>query len=93
MTNKKTLLGIIFVRGGSSWFSGTHEPEVIASKTIRVLKKDWKHLFGFKKDAVFPVHIFDLSECKEGWYAEMQEVYDQTTKKPVEFVKTLKVAK
>mgnify|MGYP001301958576 CR=1 FL=1 len=30
---KAVLLGIIFIRGGSSWFSGTHEPELIAAKT------------------------------------------------------------
>ena len=90
---KAVLLGIIFIRGGSSWFSGTHEPEVIATKAIRVLKRDWKHLFGFKKDALFPVHIFDITDCKDGWYAEAYEVYDETTRKPAKFVKTLKVNK
>ena len=94
MDQNPTLLGIIFVgHGGSTFASGVHEPEVIASKAIRRMKKDWKFLYKFKRDALHPVHIFDISNCEDGWYAEMQEVYDTKTKKPAKFLKTLKVAK
>ena len=94
MDKSPNLLGIIFVgHGGSTWASGTHTPEVIASKAIRQMKKDWGYLYKFKKDALHPVHIFDISKCQDGWYAEMQEVYDSKTKKPANFLKTLKVAR
>ena len=90
---KAVLLGIIFIRGGSSWFSGTHETELIAAKTVKVLVRDWKHLFKFEKDDLYPVHIFDISDCPEGWYATGTDVFCQETKKSVKFLKTLKVAK
>ena len=93
MDQTTVLLGIIFIRGGSSWCTGSSEPEVIAAKAVKGCIKDWKHLFKFNKDAVFPVHLYDISECSEGWYAECTCVYDTKTKQPAKFLKTLKVAR
>ena len=93
MDQTTVLLGIIFIRGGSSWCTGSSEPEVIAAKAVKGCIRDWKHLFKFTKDDIFPVHLFDITKCQDGWYAEGMEVYDTKTKKPAKFLKTLKVAK
>ena len=55
---EKTLLAFIRISGGSSWYQSTTEaPELIALKAVKVAKRDWKHLFKFKKDGEWIVPI------------------------------------
>ena len=69
-TKEKTLLGFIRISGGSSWYQSDNEdPELIALKAVKVAKRDWKHLFKFKKDGEWIVPIYDISKCRYGWQA------------------------
>ena len=55
---EKTLLAFIRISAGSSWYQSTTEaPELIALKAVKVAKRDWKHLFKFKKDGEWIVPI------------------------------------
>lgn len=67
---EKTLLAFIRISGGSSWYQSTKKaPELIALKAVKVAKRDWKHLFKFKKEGEWIVPIYDISKCRYGWQA------------------------
>jgi len=88
----KKIVGIIFIGGGSSWFQGDDEGKV-AVQAAKICKADWKHLFKFEKNHVFPVNLFDASEGKYGWHCDMnmQVTCDQTDK-PFPKIKTVYAA-
>tara|TARA_A100000171_G_C2016101_1_gene88809 strand:- start:200 stop:502 length:303 start_codon:yes stop_codon:yes gene_type:complete len=88
----KKIIGIIFIGGGSSWFQGDDEGKV-AVQAAKICKADWKHLFKFEKNHVFPVNLFDASEGKHGWHCDMnmQVTCDQTDK-PFPKIKTVYAA-
>mgnify|MGYP001300413543 FL=1 len=88
----KTILGIIFISGGSTFYTSSDTPiEEMASKVVKRCKRDWKHLFKFKKDALWPVHFYDISGF-DGWSADYAgEVTELTSDKKATFIKTLKV--
>ena len=50
MSIEKTYLGFMRISGGSSWYQTNQKEdfELIAYKTVKQAKKDWKHLFKFK---------------------------------------------
>ena len=88
----KTILGIIFISGGSTFYTSSDTPiEEMASKVVKRCKRDWKHLFKFKKDALWPVHFYDITGF-DGWSADYAgEVTELTSDKKATFIKTLKV--
>lgn len=88
----KTLLGIVFISGGSTYFSSSDTPkETMAAKVVKQTVKDWKHLFKFKKDALWPVHFYDITGF-EGWNADYSgKVTDLKSGKEAPFLETLKV--
>ena len=43
-----TILGIIYIGMGSSWYQDTEETEV-AFQCAKICKADWGHLFKFKR--------------------------------------------
>ena len=94
--NPQTILGIIFISGGSTFYSSSDTPlEEMASKVVKRCKRDWKHLFKFKKDALWPVHFYDISGF-DGWSADyagkVTELNSKTEPaKEAPFIKTLKV--
>jgi len=96
MKNKKNpqkmILGIIFISGGSTFYSSSDTPiEEMASIIVKQTIKDWKHLFKFKKNALWPVHFYDISGF-EGWSADYAgKVTDLKSKKEAPFLETLKV--
>ena len=77
---KATVVGIIFIGMGSSWYQGTDDVKV-AVKCAKICKSDWKHLFKFERDHAFPVNLYDLSNCKDGWYANHRGVFCEATDK------------
>ena len=54
MTKAKTVLGIVFISGGSSWATAELTDkvtlEVIASRAAKNTKRSWKHLFKFRPE-------------------------------------------
>jgi len=91
-TKKLTLLAIVFVGGGSSWFTSDKTPkEEMAARVVKQAVKDWKHLFKFKKNSLQPVHFYDISGF-DGWSADYSgKVTELNSKKEAEFLETLKV--
>jgi len=91
-TKKLTLLAIVFVGGGSSWFTSDKTPkEEMAARVVKQAVKDWKHLFKFKKNSLQPVHFYDISGF-DGWCADYSgKVTELNSKKEAEFLETLKV--
>jgi len=95
MPKKKTpqmILGIIFISGGSTFYSSSDTPiEEMASIIVKRTKRDWKHLFKFKKNALWPVHFYDISGF-DGWSADYAgKVTDLKSNKEAPFLETLKV--
>ena len=100
MTKTKTVLGIVFISGGSSWATAELTDkvtlEVIASRAAKNTKRSWKHLFKFPKEYICPVNLFDVSKA-HGWNCEkVGEIMPilksgKLGKKPCKFIKTINV--
>ena len=91
-TKQKTLLAIVFVGGGSTFFSSDKTSrEEMAARVVKQAVKDWKHLFKFKKNSLQPVHFYDISGF-DAWCADYSgKVTELNSKKEAEFLETLKV--
>ena len=91
-TKQKTLLAIVFVGGGSTFFSSDKTSrEEMAATVVKQAVKDWKHLFKFKRNTLQPVHFYDISGF-EGWCADYSgKVTELNSKKEAKFLETLKV--
>ena len=64
----KVILGFIYVSAGSSWYSSSEDaPELICLKAVKNAKSSWKHLFKWKPETKWYVHLYDISNCKNGW--------------------------
>jgi len=100
MTKPKTVLGIVFISGGSSWATAELTDkvtlEVIASRAAKNTKRSWKHLFKFKPEQIWPVHLYDVSKA-HGWncerHGEIMPILKsgKLGKKPCKFIKTINV--
>ena len=98
-TDKATKLAIIFTSGGgSSWAQGSDDNHVLSYKAGKHFKRDWKHLFKFKKDGEWIVPIYDVSKCSNGWVAQSfpSGIFPvlkngKLGKKPCKFVKSIKL--
>jgi len=100
MTKPKTVLGIVYISGGSSWATAELTDkvtlEVIASRAAKNTKRSWKHLFKFPKEYICPVNLFDVSKA-HGWNCEkVGEIMPilksgKLGKKPCKFIKTINV--
>ena len=90
--NKLTLLAIVFVGGGSTFFSSDKTPkEEMAARVVKRAIKDWKHLFKFKRNTLHPVHFYDISGF-DGWSADCSgKVTELNSKREAKFLETLKV--
>ena len=63
----------------------------MASIIVKRTKSDWKHLFKFKKNALWPVHFYDITGF-DGWSADYcGKVTDLKSNKEAPFLETLKV--
>ena len=89
---KKMILGIVFISGGSTFYSSSDTPiEEMASIIVKRTVKDWKHLFKFKKNALWPVHFYDITGF-EGWSADYcGKVTELNGTREAPFMETLKV--
>ena len=85
-----TMVGIIYIGGGSSWYQDTDATK-IAIQCAKICKADWKHLFKFKRKQDFPVNLYDISKCNKGWSATFDGVFDEETSKRLPFIKTIHV--
>lgn len=81
--------GIVFISGGSSWHYGA-SPDEAATQAAKTCKRDWKHLFKFKRKQEFSVCIYDTSKC-EGWYAHSGQVFDRDTKEELPLLEVINV--
>tara|TARA_R100001443_G_scaffold26442_1_gene39677 strand:+ start:2124 stop:2411 length:288 start_codon:yes stop_codon:yes gene_type:complete len=89
---KTMLLAIVFISGGSTYYSSdkTNKEEMAATVVKRAIK-DWKDLFKFKKNALWPVHFYDITNF-DGWSADYSgKVTELGTNKEAKFLETLKV--
>ena len=102
MTSKREKAYLAFVRisAGSSWYQTDKQEdfELMAFKAVKQAKKDWKHLFKFKKDGEWIVPIYDVSKCKQGWTAQCMPYgifpilkSGKIGKKPCKWVKSIKL--
>ena len=85
-----TVLGIIYIGAGSSWYQCTEEVKC-AIECANICKQDWGHLFKFKRKQDFPVNLYDISKSKGGWWSDGGGVYEDGTQKPVPRIKTMYV--
>ena len=91
-TNKDTIVGIIMIGMGSTWLTGTDEVKV-SVECAKMCKSDWKHMFKFEKDHVFPVNLYDIKDCEDGWFATFNGVFCSKTNNRCKFIKTIYVVK
>jgi len=76
-TSKYDFCGIVFIGGGSSWaYAAT--PEEAAALAAKQCKRDWKHIYTFKRKQELKVCIYDMRE-HDGWYADYTGVHDKET--------------
>lgn len=62
LTDKKaTVLGVIFIGGGGSWYQGADQVKC-AFECAKVCKRDWGNLFKFKRKQDFAVNLYDISK-------------------------------
>tara|TARA_B100000427_G_scaffold328835_2_gene342979 strand:- start:673 stop:960 length:288 start_codon:yes stop_codon:yes gene_type:complete len=89
---KTMLLAIVFISGGSTYYnSDKTDKEEMAATVVKRAIKDWKHLFKFKKNALWPVHFYDITNF-DGWSADYSgKVTELGTNKEAKFLETLKV--
>ena len=89
---EKMILGIVFISGGSTFYSSSDTPiEEMASIIVKRTKRDWKHLFKFKKNALWPVHFYDITGF-DGWSADCSgKVTEYNGTREAPFLETLKV--
>jgi hypothetical protein len=87
-----TVVGLIFIGMGSSWYQGTDDVKT-AVQCAKICRADWKHLFKFEKDHAFPVNLFDISNCPEGWYATDRGVFCSKTKQKLDRKKLMWVVR
>jgi len=85
-----TIVGLIYIGAGSSWYQDTDEITV-ATECAKICKADWKHLFKFKRKQDFAVNLYDISKCNKGWFATNNGVFDEETSKLLPFIKTIYV--
>lgn len=76
--------GIVFIGGGSSW-SYAATPEDAAEKAAKRCKRDWKHMYKFKRKQPFVLNVYDTKEV-DGWYADYEGVFDKETNEKVPLV-------
>jgi len=86
--DKATKVGIIFIGMGSSWYQGTDEVKT-AVQCAKICKADWKHMFKFERHHAFPVNIYDISKCEDGWTATHRGVFCRKTSQKMPYVKTI----
>ena len=100
LTKEKTYCAFIRISGGSSWYQTDQKEdfELMALKAIIQAKKDWKHLFKFKKYGEWIVPIYDVSKCKNGWVAQSMPYgifpilkNGKIGKKPCKWIKSIKL--
>ena len=87
-----TVVGIILIGMGSSWYQGTDDVKT-AVQCAKICKADWKHLFKFEKDHAFAVNLYDISKCDDGWFATHQGVFCRKTKQKLDRKKLMWVVK
>ena len=90
--DEATIVGIILIGVGSSWYQGTDEVKV-GVQCAKICKQDWKHLFKFERDHAFPVNLWDIKDCEDGWFASHDGVFCSKTKNRCKFIKTIYVVK
>jgi len=84
-------LSIIYIGMGTTWLVGTKDIDT-AVECVKMMKQDWGHLFKFKKNDAYPVHLYKLGSdgCWESFHGTIQ---NPNTKKPLQFHKTFWVVK
>ena len=69
-TTETTRVGLILLGHGQSSWAITSDDEVknivLAFRAARYMRRSWKGIYKFKKEAIIDVHIFNISNC-ETW--------------------------
>ena len=67
---KITRVGLVLLGHGQSSWAITSDDEVknvvLAFRAARYMRRSWKGIYKFKKEAIINVHIYDISNC-ETW--------------------------
>tara|TARA_R100000654_G_scaffold35893_1_gene61418 strand:+ start:222 stop:551 length:330 start_codon:yes stop_codon:yes gene_type:complete len=67
-TTKITRVGLVLLGHGQSSWAITSDDEVknivLAFRAARYMRRSWRGIYKFKKEAIIDVHIFDISNCK-----------------------------
>ena len=98
---EKAYLAFIRISAGSSWYQTDKQEdfELMAYKAVKQAKKDWKHLFKFKKDGEWIVPIYDITKCSYGGWVAQSMPYGifpilkngKIGKKPCKWIKSIKL--
>ena len=81
--DKATVVGIIFIGMGSSWYQGSDDVKV-AVQCAKICKQDWKHLFKFERNHAFPVNLYDLTNKripKKKIENELKKIFEKNLSK------------
>ena len=67
---KTTRVGLVLLGHGQCSWCITSDDEVknvvLAFRTARYMRRSWKGIYSFKKEAIINVHIYDITNC-ETW--------------------------
>ena len=87
-------VSIIYIGMGTTWLVGSKDL-LTAVECVRMMKQDWGHLFKFKKNDAYPVHLYKLNaqNMNNGWESSHGIIRDATTQKELPFHKTFWVVK
>tara|TARA_R100001594_G_scaffold140473_2_gene185609 strand:+ start:76 stop:360 length:285 start_codon:yes stop_codon:yes gene_type:complete len=92
MKKEQTLLAIIFVGHGSTYFSSSDKGKnEMAATVVKRCVRDMKSYYKIKKNDLWPVHFYDITGF-ESWSADYSGIITEPeTGKKAEFIETLKV--
>ena len=67
---KTTRVGLVLLGHGQCSWAITSDDEVknvvLAFRAARYMRRSWKGIYKFKKEAIINVHIYDITNC-ETW--------------------------
>ena len=90
---KTTRVAIVILQQGQySWLVENDdkvENLVLAFRTARYMRRAWKGYYKFKKEAVVPVHIYDISNS-ETWNFEYYGKCTNEKEEELPFIETIK---
>tara|TARA_R100001163_G_C5047956_1_gene185051 strand:+ start:185 stop:559 length:375 start_codon:yes stop_codon:yes gene_type:complete len=89
---KTTRVGLVLLGHGQCSWCITSDDEVknvvLAFRTARYMRRSWKGIYSFKKEAIINVHIYDITNCETWNHNGFGHVTDENGK-ALPFIETI----